>query len=524
MQHTFIPDTGDTMAQALHTPQALGRWPIIGAGLRSADRRLVLLLGDVLALLCAGVGALAAWSAVTADVAFGREALGQYSPWFLVLGAVWLALWAVNGGYDLRLAAQVRQSHRRLLATAAVLGLIYLLAFFLLSIPSYAIRLRGVQTNELRLLRLLPTLFVLFTLLGEVLWRSAYARTLTGGRFRRRTLVIGAGQSGRAIVQALRQYGDGTYEVLGFVDDAPEKKQRTIVAGAPSGLRSAAEAANARPMRVLGDRYALKDLIAGHGVSTLVLAITHEANGELLPVLLDCLELGVEIVPMAVLYEQLTGRVPVEHVGDSWYVAMPIQPPSTGGLFPLLRRAMDIALAGLGLVFLAIAFPFIALAIYLDSPGPIFYSQERVGKGGRLFRVFKFRTMVPDAENGQAVWAQEDDPRVTRVGRLLRKTHIDEFPQFINILRGEMSPVGPRPERPEFVEELAREMPFYRIRHAVRPGMAGWALIRQGYAASKEDALIRLQYDLYYIKHQSIWLDLVILGKTVVDMLTLGGR
>jgi len=186
---------------------------------------------------------------------------------------------------------------------------------------------------------------------------------------------------------------------------------------------------------------------------------------------------------------------------------------------------MDIVLTSTGLFFLGPALPFIALAIYLDSPGPIFYTQERVGKGGKTFRAHKFRSMVPNAEKkGKPAWAQEGDPRVTRVGRLLRATHVDEFPQFLNIIKGEMSAVGPRPERPEFVPELEKEIPFYRTRHCVKPGMAGWALVKQGYGASREDALIKLQYDLYYIKHQSVWLDVVILLKTIVDTVTLRGR
>jgi len=237
---------------------------------------------------------------------------------------------------------------------------------------------------------------------------------------------------------------------------------------------------------------------------------------------MDCLELGVEIIPMPVLFEQLTGQVPVEHVGDNWYVAMPIEHPGTAALWPLVKRLMDVVLASSGLFLLALATPFIALAIYLNSPGPIFYSQWRVGKGGRRFRAYKFRSMVPGAEKGQAVWAGENDTRATHVGRILRRTHVDEFPQFLNILKGEMTAVGPRPERPEFVEELAAEIPFYRVRHAVKPGMAGWALVKQGYGASKEDALLKLQYDLYYIKHQSLWLDIVILLKTICNRS--GGR
>jgi lipopolysaccharide/colanic/teichoic acid biosynthesis glycosyltransferase len=194
-------------------------------------------------------------------------------------------------------------------------------------------------------------------------------------------------------------------------------------------------------------------------------------------------------------------------------------------MWPLVKRVFDLVSAGLGVLLLGPLFPLVALAIYLDCPGPILYTQERVGKGGKKFRVYKLRSMVPDAEKkGEAVWAEENDDRVTRVGRILRKMHADEFPQFLNILKGEMSAVGPRPERPEFVEELADEIPFYRVRHAVKPGMAGWGLVKQGYGSSKEDAVLKLQYDLYYIKHQSLWLDIVILLKTILDTVTFGGR
>jgi len=224
------------------------------------------------------------------------------------------------------------------------------------------------------------------------------------------------------------------------------------------------------------------------------------------------------------LYEELTGRVPVEHIGESWQVGLPIDHPLSKPFNRFIKRASDIFLASLGCLCLAPFFPFIVLAIYLESPGPIFYAQERVGLGGKRFRAYKFRSMIPDAEKDCPVWAKKDDPRVTRIGRLLRRTHVDEFPQFWNILKGEMSAVGPRPERPEFVEQLAKEIPFYRIRHAVKPGMAGWGLVRQGYGASKEDALVKLQYDLYYIKYQSLWFDIIILLKTIIDTLTFRGR
>jgi exopolysaccharide biosynthesis polyprenyl glycosylphosphotransferase len=516
------------MERTLLEQQPLHSWPALGLRLRFGERRSILFLGDVLSLLCAGLAALAAWAWLApkeagrpCNVAFGRTLLAGEVPWLLGLAGAWLLLWAANGGYDLRLAARASAVNRRLLVTALVFGVAYLALFFVLALPLYAPPFRLLGLGGLRPLRLLPTLFLASALVAELGWRNLYALVLTRDRFRRRVLVMGAGRSGQTIAQVLREHGDGTYEIVGFVDDDKEKEGQVVVPGGGQGRDMEAPGVS---LRVLGDRRALQDLIATHDVSTVVLAITHEVDGELLPVLLDCLELGVEIVPMPVLYEELTGRVPVEHVGGNWYVAMPIRHPSTGGLYPIVRRGLDILLAGLGLVFLGLALPLIAVAIYLDSPGPVFYTQERVGKGGRIFRALKFRSMVPGAENGQAVWASENDCRVTRVGRILRRTHVDEFPQFLNIVKGEMSAVGPRPERPEFAEELAREIPFYRVRHAVRPGMAGWALVRQGYASSKDDALLRLQYDLYYIKHQSVWLDLTILFRTVVDTVTLRGR
>jgi lipopolysaccharide/colanic/teichoic acid biosynthesis glycosyltransferase len=225
---------------------------------------------------------------------------------------------------------------------------------------------------------------------------------------------------------------------------------------------------------------------------------------------------------MPELYGQITGRIPVEHIGDRWLVSLPLDRDSRG-FYPLAKRAMDIAIAGIGVLVLAPVFPFLALALYLDSPGPVFYRPERLGRGGKLFRVWKFRTMVPDADRiGDPTFTKKDDDRITRVGRILRATHVDEFPQFINILKGEMSAVGPRPER--HLAEFEETIPFYRARYAVKPGMAGWGLVKQGYAEGAEDTLIKLQYDLYYIKHRSLSLDILILAKTAIDMVTFGGR
>ncbi len=457
------------------------------------ERRLVLQVLDIVAVNSALIVALALRTRYGLDETLVLE----HVLWFLVLSLLWLPFARAFDAYEPKVEGRFSSSAAAVLkAGLATCGLYLLIPYITPPLPS--------SRSDL----LAFPLIAVGTLVAA---RALYSLALTRPALHRRALIIGAGWAGRTIAEALAEQGDGSYRIVGFVDDDPAKQGLTLHASRFT-------------LAVLGNRHSLPTLIRQHHVDVLILAITHEVNGELLQVLTDCLELGVEIIPMPVLYEQLTGRVPIEHVGSNWYVAMPIHHPLTRPFNRLIKRAFDLIGATLGLLFLAPLLPFIALAIYLESPGPIFYAQERVGEGGRVFRIYKFRTMVPDAEKARAVWAQENDPRVTRVGRILRKTHLDEFPQFLNILKGEMSAVGPRPERPEFVEELAREIPFYRVRHAVKPGMAGWALVKHGYTASKEEAMVRLQYDLYYIKNWSLWLDLVILLKTVLDTVTLRGR
>jgi lipopolysaccharide/colanic/teichoic acid biosynthesis glycosyltransferase len=188
------------------------------------------------------------------------------------------------------------------------------------------------------------------------------------------------------------------------------------------------------------------------------------------------------------------------------------------------KRAADVLGALLGLGLLALLIPPLLIANRLFSPGPLFYRQPRVGQGGRLFTCLKFRSMTPDAEKETgAVWATKADQRVTPVGRILRSTRLDELPQCFNVLAGEMSLIGPRPERPEFVETLAQTLPFYRARHAVRPGITGWAQVRQPYANTQEDARIKLEYDLFYVTHRGFWLDLSITFKTLAEIVKFRG-
>jgi len=240
--------------------------------------------------------------------------------------------------------------------------------------------------------------------------------------------------------------------------------------------------------------------------------------------MLRCKLSGIEVLDAPSMYERITGKLLVESITPSWFIF------SSGFkvtmLLKLAKRTMDILCSLLGLLFFAPFAPFVMLAIKLDSPGPIFFRQVRVGQGDVPFELFKFRSMRQDAEKGTgAVWAAKSDPRVTRLGSFLRKSRIDEIPQLINVLAGQMSLVGPRPERPEFVRDLKKIIPYYSERHFVKPGVSGWAQVRYPYGASVEDALEKLRFDLYYIKNISLWFDVrIILLTFCVVLLRKGGR
>lgn len=460
------------------------------------ERRLFLVLIDLVLVNAAVVLAFAIWS-YRGDKEFAAL-LSSQMQWFVVLSAVWLLFEFLNGLYDLRVVTEFGATSRALLQTFVLVLFVYLAIFFALTDPG--------------LLPVLPRGIVLYHGILSValiaLWRGAYIQLAPRAPFRRRALIVGAGNAGRTIAQTIRDGFHAHYEMVGFVDD-DAGKQGQVMEGLP----------------VLGKHADLARLCREHRVNEVVWAVTRQVSDDLFRALLDVQELGIEVMPMQSLYEQITARVPVEFIGDSWYVALPLGHAGTGGLYVALKRAFDFAFALVGTIAFGILLPFIAAAMRLDSPGPIFYAQERVGQGGRVFRVRKIRTMVTDAErHGKAVWATKNDPRITRVGRLLRKLHVDEAPQFWNILRGEMSVVGPRPERPEFVAQLAQQIPFYRLRHAVKPGMAGWAILNAGYVDSVEDARLRVEYDLYYIKHQSIWMDFWILFRMVGHVLAFRGR
>ena len=250
-------------------------------------------------------------------------------------------------------------------------------------------------------------------------------------------------------------------------------------------------------------------------IDGIVIDLHQSLSPEWIRFLADCILQGIPVYHAASIYEHITGRVSLEHLSDD--AARAFHSPL---IYSHVKRFIDIVLV---LVSLPITIPLmsiIALLIKLDSRGPVLFIQDRVGLGGKPFRMLKFRTMRTDAERGGAKFAKEADDRVTRLGRWLRKFRLDELPQFWNVLKGEMSLIGPRPEQVKFAEEFAREIPFYSYRHLVKPGITGWAQVMHGYAAGKEETREKLEYDLYYVKYLSLWLDLLIATKTIRTILT----
>ncbi len=339
---------------------------------------------------------------------------------------------------------------------------------------------------------------LLYAACGQILLRQIMFTARSAGIGARRVLIVGTGAEARTVEESLRSLGYPRYAVVGFYE-----------AGAADG------GALPAPQRVYAREHDFTELVRRLRVQEVIVAV-REQRGGVLPLreLLECRIRGIPVTDLAGFYERVRGEVPIESLKASWLIYG--QGFAQGGLRTAIKRAFDIVAATVLLILALPVMLFAALAIFVESGLPIIYRQERVGRGGRTFMVLKFRSMRTDAErDGVARWAVAGDSRITRVGRILRKTRIDELPQLINVLRGDMSLVGPRPERPCFVTELKEKIRFYDVRHSVKPGLTGWAQVRYSYGASVEDASKKLEYDLYYVKNHSLFLDVLILVETV---------
>jgi sugar transferase (PEP-CTERM system associated) len=341
----------------------------------------------------------------------------------------------------------------------------------------------------------------LFTLAAVILVRPVLLAALVGGLGGRRTLIVGTGADALAVEEMIEHHGGRGAAVVGFYPaGAPEEQ----TGGDRAGRAPTFPATMKLPSIV--ERFAVNEVIVA----------VREQRGGGVPVddLLECRVAGIPVSDLSAFYERMRGEVPIDSLKASWLIYGEgfMQDP----VRRTVKRLTDVIAASV-LLFLALPVLLMAaLAIVFESGLPILFTQERVGRGGRLFKVLKLRTMRTDAEgDGVARWATSNDARVTRVGRILRKLRIDELPQLINVLSGEMSLVGPRPERPVFVAQLREQVRFYELRHSVKPGLTGWAQIRYSYGASVDDARRKLQFDLYYVKNNSLVLDALILAETV---------
>ena len=332
--------------------------------------------------------------------------------------------------------------------------------------------------------------------LGLIIFRIITDYLRSYEHLQKRVLVLGAGLAD-PIISSEGQNGAIPYKILGFLDDDPVAYEQV-----PPGYD------------LLGNSKDLLSVVEKVHPDVLLVALTNMRGNFPAGDILECRFRGVHVQEWPTFYEKLTGKIFVSSLRPSWLIFS--DGSVTTRLTETIKRILDISFAIAGLVLSAPLMAVAAICIKLDSAGPIFFRQERVGKHGQVFMLYKFRSMRKDAEQITGpVWASEDDPRVTRIGKILRKIRLDETPQMFNVLVGNMSFIGPRPERPVFVKQLQEQIPFYALRFSVKPGITGWAQVKYQYGSTVEDAMEKLQYDLYYVKNVSVFLDLLILLNTL---------
>ena len=451
---------------------------------RPAERAFLLVVMDAVGAVGAVLLGLWTWS-FTAGFQFSADFLETHAIWFLSV-PIWVV--ALAPTRHMATMLDVRDTLIGIARAGAVLFFCYLVAFF------YA----G---------DVLPRLVAMYVLWDSVALtvagRLVVLWGLTRDQFARRLVIIGDAATMAATVPLFDQPGLRDAELLGVVTDRHDAAAPGPYLGAPIEVDQIAQ-------RV--------------GATEIVVA----SEGDLAPPVVERLlrshEAGVDVIGMAQLYEQVLRRVPVRRLSPAWLLTHFLGAEGPREASPLAKRVLDLLVAlPMGLAGLVVGMV-IAAAIKLDSRGPVFYRQVRVGRAGRTFELVKFRTMRTDAEAQGPQWSTQGDPRITRVGRILRRTHLDELPNLWSVLRGELSMVGPRPERPEFVTMLERTVPFYRVRLTVTPGLTGWAQVNQEYADSVEDAAAKLEYDLYYARHRSVRFDIEILVNTIGRILGWRGR
>lgn len=413
--------------------------------------------------------------------------------WTLVLGIYLLFFGSIFEMYNLQVASNEFQVLKSTILTVSTTVLVYLLT------PVFSPTL---PTTRIQIL-----LFYVIVLISLILWRLFYVKFLASNLFVQNAVLICEKEQLQELILGLEKI-DPHYKIIAYVsvDTVDDLVGHDYVQQI--------------------EKNTLVSFVEKHGVSEVVIASqkTEGITSELYQQLLQLLEAGRSIREYTQVYESKTQRIPVHYMARDFYRFFPFSRSNSNKLYLSVVRVFEVLLSIIGILLGVALLPLVLLGNCIGNRGALMYTQERIGKDGSVFNIYKLRTMVQDAESNGAVFTVANDVRVTRFGSFLRKTRIDEFPQFYNILKGDMAIIGPRPERPCFVKKIAELMPFYETRHVIKPGLSGWAQVNYSYGENIEDSLIKLQYDLYYIKHRSIYLDLNISLRTITTVLFCRGQ
>jgi exopolysaccharide biosynthesis polyprenyl glycosylphosphotransferase len=396
--------------------------------------------------------------------------------------------------YDLQRASKVDTTFSNIVITTSTVVLFYLFT--------------PVLSPYLPEERMQIVYLYLVIIVSILIWRLFYINLIESPRFYKRVLLVGEISNIEGLVKAL-DASDPNYKIVGFINSEATTTESIKF----KGLKEFA----AKDFLEIIQREKISEvLMASFNTEAIIAEVYHD--------LILLLERGFKIREYTQVYEELLHKVPIQFVGKDFYKYFPFSRSNETKLYIFFHRAFDIVFSTFGLLSGLLLVPFILIGNLIGNKGPLFYTQERVGRNSKPFRIIKLRTMVVNAEEHGVKWAEKGDKRITAFGMFLRRSRLDEIPQFLNVLKGEMSIIGPRPERPFFVNELSRIIPFYETRHIIKPGLTGWAQVNTRYGSSIDDSLTKLQYDLYYIKHRSIFLDFSITIKTLSTILYYRGQ
>ncbi|ARN79513.1 sugar transferase [Nonlabens spongiae] len=416
----------------------------------------------------------------------------QHWLWSLILAFYLLLFATIFELYNLNRASRINATLRSIFSTTAMTSLVYLLTpFFTPQLPQ----------NRLQILY-----FTITIAIALIIWRALYIKLFASSRFNKNILLVGNRVEAERMTASLKQV-DPHFNVIGFINT--DLKVRIP---------------NEKGLRELHPKMAQRILVRNGIKEIIVGADTDDFNKDLYDWLLSCMEKGYHVRDYIMVYEDMTDSVPLEVIGRDFYRHFPFSRSNQNQLYRLYHRVFDIIASLIGLTIGLVFLPLILIGNLIGNRGPLFYFQERLGKNRKPFKIIKYRSMVTNAEAQGAQFAQKNDARITAFGKFLRKSRLDEFPQFINILKGEMSIIGPRPERPMFTQQLAEKIPYYETRTMVKPGLTGWAQVRGKYGETDDDHREKLRYDLYYIKKRSVSLDLRIIVKTLSTIVFFKGQ